>query len=125
MMQNVAVEVDLESLENKRHVMGSIYFVIDYHRYFPEAGWSDFVVIVLSWWIQSCKALMISKIGVTHEFDFMDGSPIVLAKKIDTHKAELLFCLDDSNRKFMDSTYLLPLLNDFYQFDLFSSCVLS
>ncbi|MBT2736010.1 hypothetical protein [Bacillus sp. ISL-7] len=45
MVQHISIEVDLESLENRQNITGDVYFVIDYHRFFPEEGWSDFVVI--------------------------------------------------------------------------------
>lgn len=90
-MQEIVIEVDLDSFEKRTQIIGNICFTIDYHHYFPEQNWSDFVVIILSWWIKSCKGIIISEIGRTYEFDFMDGSPIVLAKKISSDIAELSF----------------------------------
>gem|GEM_PF-527034 len=95
MKQHISIEVDLETLENRQNVTGNIYFVIDYHRYFPEEGWSDFVVTILTWWINSIKGLIVSDFGRTFEFDFMDGTPIVLAKKLDNENLELRFCIDE------------------------------
>jgi len=91
LVQEIAVEVDLDSLEMRTNIIGNICFTIDYHHYFPEQDWSDFVVVILSWWIKSCKGIISSEIGRTYNFDFMDGSPIVLAKKISSDKAELSF----------------------------------
>lgn len=99
MMQHISIEVDLDSLENRQNVTGKIFFVIDYHRYFPEEGWSDFVVIILSWWINSIKGLIVSDIGRTYEFDFMDGTPIVLAKKLDNKNLELRFCTEEGTKR--------------------------
>jgi hypothetical protein len=99
MKQHISIEVDLETLENRQNVIGNIYFVIDYHRYFPEEGWSDFVVIILSWWINSIKGLMVSDFGRTFEFDFMDGTPLVLAKKLDKEHLELRFCMDEAVKR--------------------------
>jgi hypothetical protein len=99
MMQNFSIEVDLDTLENRQNVTGDIYFVIDFHRFFPEEGWSDFVVIILSWWIKSIKGLIVSDIGRTYEFNFMDGTPIVFAKKLDNQNLELHFCLDNIEKR--------------------------
>lgn len=89
LVQEIVIDADLDSLEDKYY--GNINFTIDYHRYFPEQDWSDFVVIILTWWIKSCKGIIISGIGNVYDFDFMDGSPIVLAKKISIAKVELSF----------------------------------
>lgn len=99
MKHHISIEVDLETLENRQNVTGNIYFVIDYHRYFPEEGWSDFVVTILNWWINSIKGLIVSEIGRTFEFDFMDGTPIVLAKKLDNENIELRFCIDEEAKR--------------------------
>ncbi|CRK83375.1 hypothetical protein [Neobacillus massiliamazoniensis] len=99
MVQNVSIEVDLESLEKENHIIGNIYFSIDYHRFFPDHRWSDFVVIILSWWIKSLKGLIISDAGKTFEFDFMDGTPIVLGKKIETNIVEMTFFFSAERRK--------------------------
>ena len=99
MKQHISIEVDLETLENRQNVTGNIYFVIDYHRYFPEEGWSDFVVTILTWWINSIKGLIVSDSGRTFEFDFMDGTPIVLAKKLDNENLELRFCIDEGAKR--------------------------
>ena len=98
LVQEIIIEVDLDSLEKSTQITGNICFNIDYHHYFPEQNWSDFVVIVLSWWIKSCKGIIISEIGRTYEFDFMDGSPIVLAKKICRDIAEFTFYENSSSK---------------------------
>jgi hypothetical protein len=85
-------------LEKRQNNTGEIYFVIDYHRFFPEEGWSDFVVIILSWWISSMKGLMVSEAGRTYEFDFMDGTPIVFGKRLDSENIELRFCEEDKRQ---------------------------
>lgn len=92
--------------------MGNICLNIDYHRYFPEQDWSDFVVIILSWWIKSCKGIIISEIGRTYEFDFMDGSPIVFAKKISSDKAELSFYENNSSKVLFKAECTIKQLKD-------------
>jgi hypothetical protein len=95
MTHHISIEVDLETLENRQSVTGNIYFVIDYHQYFPQEGWSDFVITILTWWINSIKGLIVSDPGRTYEFDFMDGTPIVLAKKLDNENLELRFYINE------------------------------
>ncbi|MTH52278.1 hypothetical protein GKZ89_02585 [Bacillus mangrovi] len=94
MSQDILIEVDTDTLENRTNITGNIYFMIDYHRYFPDQDWSDFILIILSWWIKSCKGIIVSEVGRTYEFDFMDGTPIVLAKKMNERQVELLFFED-------------------------------
>ncbi|MFJ7973814.1 hypothetical protein [Psychrobacillus sp. NPDC096389] len=98
MIKEVVIEVDLVSLEKRIQITGNICFTIDYHHYFPEQDWSDFVVIILSWWIKSCKGIIISEIGRTYNFDFIDGSLIVIAKKISSDIAELSFYENNSSK---------------------------
>lgn len=112
MVQEIVIDVDLDSLINNENITGNICFAIDYHRYFPEQDWSDFVVIILSWWIKSFKGLIISEIGRTYDFDFMDGSPIVMAKKISTDKAELSFYDDKSSEVHFKAVCSIKQLRD-------------
>ncbi|WP_163103502.1 hypothetical protein [Peribacillus alkalitolerans] len=64
MNQHISIEVDLGTLENRQNITAEIYFVIDYHRFFPEEGWNDFVVIILCWWIKSLKSLLLAEVGM-------------------------------------------------------------
>lgn len=98
MEQTISIEVEVDSLEFNQNIIGNISFVVDYHRYFPDEGWSDFVVIILSWWIKSFKGLLVSSIGRTFKFDFMDGTPIILGKKVCPSRIELSFEFDMGKR---------------------------
>ncbi|BCB05830.1 hypothetical protein [Bacillus sp. KH172YL63] len=92
MVQDVRIEIDVNTLERRKNITGTICFMFNYHHYFPDQDWSDFVVRILSWGIKSCKGLMVSEVGRSYEFDFMDGTPIVFAKKIDDKHVEMSFC---------------------------------
>ncbi|MGD6831813.1 hypothetical protein ACQCT5_06595 [Sutcliffiella halmapala] len=94
MIQAVSIEVDIDKLEKSNHIIGNISFLVDYHRFFPDEGWSDFVIIVLSWWIKSIKGLIGSAHGMIYEFNFMDGTPVVKGKKKGTDIVELIFYID-------------------------------
>jgi hypothetical protein len=101
MKQHISIDVDLDSLEqnNSKNIVGKIVFTIDYHKYFPDPEWSDFVVIVLTWWIKSLKGLMISNPNVIYEFNFMDGPPVILAKRINDKDVLLFFCEDTTEKR--------------------------
>lgn len=99
MDQTISIEVEVDSLEYNINIIGNISFVVDYHHYFPDEGWSDFVVIILSWWIKSFKGLLVSSMGQKYKFDFMDGTPVVLGKKLDPNHVELSFEYDNENRE--------------------------
>ncbi|AZB42060.1 hypothetical protein CEF21_07020 [Bacillus sp. FJAT-42376] len=111
-MQDITIEVDANTLENRTNITGNIYFMIDYYRYFPEHDWSDFVVIILSWWIKSYKGIMVSEVGRTYEFDFMDGTPTVFAKKINESQVEILFCEDGLQKVDFSGVFGIQQLRD-------------
>ncbi|MDK7669327.1 hypothetical protein [Cytobacillus oceanisediminis] len=98
MEQTISIEVEVDSLEYNINIIGNISFLVDYHHYFPDEGWSDFVVIILSWWIKSLKGL-VSSMGQTFKFDFMDGTPVVLGEKLDPNHVELSFEYDNEKRE--------------------------
>ncbi|MCE4050821.1 MULTISPECIES: hypothetical protein [Bacillaceae] len=114
MVQHISLNIDLDSLEINRskNITGTIYFSIDYHRYFPDEGWDDFLVIILSWWIKSIRGVDISKIGTTYKLDFMDGPPEVLVKKIDDEHVEMNFRYEDEFNDSFKGTFLFKELKD-------------
>ena len=114
MVQHISLNVDLDSLEINRskNITGTIYFSIDYHRYFPDEGWDDFLVIILSWWIKSIRGVDISRIGTTYKLDFMDGPPEVLVKKIDEEQVEMNFRFEDDLNDSFKGTFLIKELKD-------------
>ncbi|TRZ40270.1 hypothetical protein CEQ21_04860 [Niallia circulans] len=114
MAQHISLYVDLDSLEINRskNITGTIYFIIDYHRYFPDEGWDDFLVIILSWWIKSIRSVDISRIGTTYKFDFMDGTPEVLVKKVSEDQVEMNFSFEDDLNESFKGTFLYKELKD-------------
>lgn len=114
LVQHISLNIDLDSLEINRskNITGTIYFSIDYHRYFPDEGWDDFLVIILSWWIKSIRGVDISKIGTTYKLDFMDGPPEVLVKKIDDEHVEMNFRYEDEFNDSFKGTFLFKELKD-------------
>lgn len=94
MLNHISIELELESMTYSNQIVGNIGFVIDYYDYFPGHGWSDFVGIVLTWWIDQCRALLFAPLHESYSFDFMDGSVRVLAKKMTVTEVELTFIED-------------------------------
>lgn len=72
---------DLRDLERtkQRSIIGRIWFTLG-EQAFPGAGWSDFIVVVLGWWIgQLLDLRRANKSDV--EFLFMDGPYSILVKE--------------------------------------------
>lgn len=94
MFQSIEIKVNEESLaigsNISKSITGEIYFDIG-GKIFPELRWNDFVVIILTWWIQSLSKLMISDIGTTCEFQFMDGPFVVRGMKAEDNIVDLEF----------------------------------
>src|SRR3989442_7692954 len=68
---NVFVRVNLASLQKRLNITGEIWLQLgDFD--FPSESWSDFPVIILSWWLDALDGLL-SRSNRTSEFLFMDG----------------------------------------------------
>ena len=84
-MQQIRLIVIPDSFIKTKSITGNIYFQID-DFFFPEEGWNDFVVIILSWWL---RALENNK----NDFEllFMDGPLKIIAKTAKENEISLLF----------------------------------
>lgn len=91
MPPHLSIDIELDSLTYDDHIVGNIAFVIDFYDYFPGQGWSDFVAVVLNWWVDSCRALLFAPLYETYSFSFMDGPIRVAAKKVTATEVELVF----------------------------------
>jgi hypothetical protein len=68
----VEVSVDIGSLARERSGnISGIIFLTDGARSFPEAGWYDFPITILGWWLEALGEL--SRSGQTASCRFMDG----------------------------------------------------
>lgn len=71
----------------KGSITSVIYF--DFSDYqFPEKGWSDFVVIILTWWLRALK-----NPKENTELCFMDGSMLIRVKVLQNSEL-LLECIN-------------------------------
>lgn len=91
MPPHLSIDIDLDSLTYDDHIVGNIAFVIDFYEYFPGQVWSDFVAVVLNWWVDSCRALLFAPLHEAYSFNFMDGPIRVAAKKVTAIEVELVF----------------------------------
>jgi hypothetical protein len=102
---DILVEIDSLSISKSKKITGEIYWSLD-NKYFPEEGWNDFVVIILSWWHKTLFNIKETRINTSHQFNFMDGPLLVKATKI-TDDSLKLACIKenkDSNNIFFTST---------------------
>ncbi len=65
---------------------------------YPEAGWSDFPVVVLSWWLHACQRVG-SRVGASAECRFMDGGFSFQITSINEGEW-LLECISDQGKGF-------------------------
>ncbi|HOM02003.1 MAG TPA: hypothetical protein PLH43_04155 [Acetivibrio sp.] len=88
----ISIEINKDSfyISKYKSITGEIYFKVD-DRFFPEEGWSDFPVVILTWWIKSLLQIIQGKVGISQEFLFMDGPLLIKGKKVDIDIMELEF----------------------------------
>lgn len=98
MCHQISIEIDLDSLTYSGQIIGEINFVIDTYDYFPGVGWSDFVAVLLKWWIDSCRAILHAPLKSIHAFPFMDGPLSISAQKISLSEIELSFMNRSQNK---------------------------
>ena len=71
-------------------ITAPIYFSFE-GFYFPENRWSDFVVVVLGWWLQSLAKIE-NGWETTVEFDFMDGPFLIRSMTVSDDELKL-YCI--------------------------------
>lgn len=80
---NLYIKTETLTLTKANLVTGEIYFTIQSGATFPEKGWRDFVVVILTWWHDALHKLIESKQNkMEEEFDFMDGPLLVRVVKV-------------------------------------------
>lgn len=98
------LEMKFSILFDQKHLHRSSYGSITAPLYieitdyqFPEKGWSDFVVVVLGWWVESMLKIVSGSTRIA-EFRFMDGPQLIRLTMEDSNNAKLEFI----NRKLAD-----------------------
>jgi hypothetical protein len=69
MATDILIQVNSESFQKRLNITGEIWLDLDGFS-FPSKSWSDFPVIILSWWVDALALLRSEDRG---EFLFMDG----------------------------------------------------
>jgi hypothetical protein len=90
---DIKINIGIDTIsKNKRNVVTSeIYFSCN-DRFFPEHGWYDFSVVILTWWHKATINLSNSRSkGIVEEFDFMEGPLFVRGVKVSDEIIELFF----------------------------------
>ena len=64
--------LDKKSIIESEGKFGTIFFDIDENK-FPDENWNDFVIIILSWWLNATYKLLENH-SFSEDFYFMDGS---------------------------------------------------
>lgn len=83
--------INIETLSNiGRKITGEIYFEFS-NFIFPEKGWNDFVVIILSWWLNEFK-----KNNYNFKMLFMDGSFEIEIKESRNKQIDMVFFKGDT-----------------------------
>jgi len=72
-IQKAVVEVDTSTLERSSHgsITGVVSVRVD-NTSFPDTSWSDFPVVILSWWLEPVSRILQGKTRVWN-CRFMDG----------------------------------------------------
>ena len=85
---------DLEMYQNNKNIICQLYIKVG-QFIFPDEGWSDFIIVILSWWIEELYNLKQSKSNKKCELLFMDGPESIECEKIDDNTLNLDFIIRD------------------------------
>jgi len=79
----ITVQTESKSIEQSKSqaITGVIFFDLGGYQ-FPEKGWNDFIVVVLSWWLAALENI-ISGSADNEVLRFMDGNLYVVVKSLD------------------------------------------
>ncbi|MDA4848906.1 hypothetical protein [Hoeflea poritis] len=88
-MRNCVVKTDENSYEKKSDslVTGIVYFEFDEHQ-FPEKNWSDFVIVLLGWWLTAVAKIHSNRSDAEH-LEFMDGPFYIELNRIDEENVSI------------------------------------
>ncbi|NRF72461.1 hypothetical protein HLB44_36480 [Aquincola sp. S2] len=87
--------VNTETL--KRSARGSItgeLFLRSAGEDFPDRHWSDFPVVVLAWWINGLRKVVVGRED-SYVGDFMDGPYAFVVKRTEGDVGQIAWCRDD------------------------------
>ena len=88
-MIKITTNWDTVDVTQSGNVFGEIFFEYD-GKQFPDAKWTDFLVVILGWWSKSLMDLM-DGVAEKAELLFMDGPYLVKVTRPDATNLNLLF----------------------------------
>lgn len=105
MIDYIDIIIDMDSLHisKMKSITSEIYFSIG-DKCFPEERWSDFPVVILTWWINVLLLIINSKVGLSDKFLFMDGPFYIKGKKSEEDIINLEFIHNIGKGKTIFST---------------------
>lgn len=92
MVKNVEVIVETESFimsEKSKNIIGEIYVSLEDDVYFPQFKWTDFVVVILGWWLEAILKISTAKENTSTKLMFMDGPIYMRAIKVSNDIIEI------------------------------------
>lgn len=98
------IEFDPNSIfqSNKGAVTAEVYWKFG-EECFPSVKWSDFVVVISTWWLDECNQMKNESQLV--QFDFMDGPYFFKARMISNTDISLTF--HDEHNSLVTDPYLI------------------
>lgn len=91
-MMNIIIDGNSASQNKSGKIMGNIYFDVD-GQFYPEKNWSDFLQIVLGWWVNDF-IISQKRVNENFEFRFMDGPYKVLGQSSEADIYQVQFMRD-------------------------------
>lgn len=88
---NIVFDAETLRVGQSDLITAVVYFDFDGERQFPINKWSDFVVVIATWWLEELPRL--SFIGAKSSFSFMDGPYWIDA--VVTNNEISLSCVED------------------------------
>lgn len=100
-MDHLRIKVNNDSLylNNSNQIIGEIYFEKNGYLFFPEEKWSDFVVIILSWWTEKFRYFEYASIREFLELGFMDGPLLIRIERISKNALRIVGIKENSYNK--------------------------
>ena len=99
----INIDTDSFRISSKQSITGVIYVSINGEYSFPEENWSDFIVVILSWWAEGIYSLLMTNTDEC-ECIFMDGPyEFHIKKNVKVWEIEFLENRDEKRIIFQDS----------------------
>lgn len=91
MIEDINVIINLDSIKMSKSgaITGEIFFEVS-NKFFPEENWSDFIVVILGWWVNNLRNYY-QRREDCFELCFMDGPLSIKVKNKEEDTIELSF----------------------------------